>query len=221
MNEVHVVQPGECMLTIAELHGYASWRAVYFDSRNSELRSRCPDPFVLEPGQEVFLPPRRPLERRCRTGQRHVFRLPASAPTWTLRLLLENEGGEPSSGTAYRLQVSGEGSARAGVTSSDGWLEEPTMPMGAMWGTLEVWSGESADGPPAGTWTVEFGGLDPATTSNGQAQRLVNLGYLDPADREDPDRIDAALAEFRRDQVVSVDDDEDAEHARLTRVHGS
>lgn len=218
MPESHIVQPGECMLTIAGLHGYVDWRALYYHPDNAALRSRCPDPFVLPPGEEVVLPAKRPLERRCRTGRRHVFRLAPATPTWTLRLQLEDEGGRPRANAAYRLSVAGEGRERRGTTSSHGWLEQPGMPIDAMWGELELWPTDTHDGAPSCTWTLEFGGLDPASTTAGRADRLVNLGYLAPHDRLDEAQIAEAEAEFRRDRGLDEGASIDAE---LARVHGS
>ena len=52
----HMVKEGECLDSIALDHGFADWRTIYDHPKNTDLRSKRPDPNVIHPGDKLFIP---------------------------------------------------------------------------------------------------------------------------------------------------------------------
>ena len=195
----HRVRQGECMSSIAALYRFRSWRTVYFDPVNAELRAKRTDPNVLGIGDEVMID-RATKREEAPTTQRHEFVVLSSST----RLRVAFEGMKP---LHFRLRV-GEVSVEKPLPE-DGLIDEPIRP-DARQGELTVWFTDDTklDGV---TWNLDIGGLVDVDDLRGVQSRLNNLGFgAGPDDGRDRPELGAAVAAFqaRRGKMASgiVDD---------------
>ena len=68
MSRVHVVKPGETLSSIAQKHGFQSWRDLYYYKGNEEFRSKRLRPDKIFAGDKIIIPPK-------------TFRAPNRPPT--------------------------------------------------------------------------------------------------------------------------------------------
>lgn len=225
MGQIHVVEQGECFVSIAAAHGFADYRVLYDHPDNASLRQRRRSPKVLLPGDRVFVPDRAQKDVDCATGRDHRFRM--RRPSTLVRIRLQDEEGEAFAGKRYELVVDGE--VFSGVSSDDGMVER-RVPADARSGELVVWLDDEAtddrgaDGATGSLhrMALHIGHLDPIDETRGLQSRLRNLGFhpgpltgeLDEATRE-------ALRAFQRKQGLDATGDPDlATRDALVDIHG-
>lgn len=165
----HTTQPGESLLDIAYSRGFRTWRTIWDDDANAELRESRTDPQVLAPGDVVSIPehPRKPVQA-CPVDKSHRFRL--TRPRAWLNLRMLDDHGEALGGLRYSLRIAD--TTHEGTTEDDGMLSVEIRPT-AHEGKLVIWLDE-----PDATFEarVQIGHLDPASTLSGARGRLRNLG---------------------------------------------
>lgn len=215
---LHRVQQGECLASIAHLHGLHDWRLLHDHPDNEALRELRPDPHVLSPGDTVVIPDKEERHDDVPTGAEHTFRV--ELPRVMLRLHLHGRDGEPLAGKRYELTVAG--STTEGTTADDGLLEEE-VPPDATSGTLRVFATE--DDPEHGTdIELAIGHLDPVDHEDGARARLRNLGYVVPDGADDPDgkSLTRAVRLFQKEHELDPTGDlDDATLDKLQEVHKS
>lgn len=163
----HIVEQGECLLSIAKHHGFSEWRSIYDHPDNSELRRKRPDPNLLFPKDRIAIPNKG--EQRIESGQtesRHIFRL--TTPRAILRLVIKFDNDEPFVDEPYVLTV--EDQEFEGVTDRSGLIEQLVL-ADAMDGHLQLPERQL-------TWRLRLGHLDPPDELAGVQGRLNNLGFL-------------------------------------------
>jgi hypothetical protein len=217
---VHVVEQGEFLAKIAQRYGFTDWRTVWNHPRNSQLRSRRPNPNVLHPGDEVFIPEREVKESPAETDRRHRYRV--NRPKLRVTIVLDQ---------IYKQRLS---SVQCVLKAGGRELVQPTDGQGRI--TLEI--------PPdthEGTLVVRdsntifddaiipirVGDLDPVEEESGQRGRLNNLGYFaGPFPENDATGNDkafkSAIEEFQCDFALVVDGKCGPKtQEKLKEVHGS
>jgi hypothetical protein len=161
----HVVQPGECIASIAFAHGH--FPATIWDApENEALRQRRGHPNVLEAGDVVIVPDKRSRVATVTTGQRHVFRRKGIPEKLQLQFML---AGEPRDHETYELRVDGMVVATDALTDDEGRIEHYIPPHAER---AEVRFLETGD-----THVFALGELDPLDTVAGVQGRLESLGY--------------------------------------------
>ena len=151
------------MDSIAEAHGF--FPGTLWDlPENAELRSLRGDPDVLAPGDEVYVPERRPHSEQLPVDQRHRFKIKGVPSQLRLQVVV---GGELRADQPYTLQVSGV--SYEGVTDGEGVLEQAVPP--------QARSAILVIGPDDFTFELSLGTVDPLSTVAGVHHRLTNLGY--------------------------------------------
>ena len=167
---VYTVVQGDCLSSIAARFGFGDWRTIYHAPQNEGFRANRPDPNVIFPGDQLFIPTpeAEPVERA--TGARHTFQLRTTAPRLRVRLLM----GFPFPVThLYRLTV--DGAEHEGSVAEGEVIDVPIRPdtaSGQMW----VWPQLGYPLEPF-EWTFRLGQLDPANELSGVQARLNNLGF--------------------------------------------
>jgi N-acetylmuramoyl-L-alanine amidase len=223
VSRIHVVRQGECLLTIAERHGFEDHLELHNHPQNADLKRARPDPMILKPGDCVFIPERHGAPAlQVAPGGRHRFR--ARRPLVELRARLEDEAGEAIAGRKVRLHI-GSRTVDAS-TDGDGVLVH-RVPIGEGAVDAVVWldpddtSGDEA-APSAYRMVFSLGHLDPASEVSGVQQRLANLGLLDGSPTGELDeRTRAAITALQRAAGVDATGElDDATRSRLVDLHG-
>lgn len=213
----HVVQQGECLVSLAIRYGFRSTDDLLGAPGNAYLSETREDPTVLAPGDVVEIPDLEPKHVTRLTEQRHRFRV--ILPRVEVTLAIRDEDGAPQADVRYRLVVGHE--TFEGRTGSDGLIRHPVARQ-AERGVLAVWLPGHEDCEPL-EWEVALGHLDPPDLVSGAQARLASLGYYrGPIDGRLRRRTRAALARFQRanDLPETGDlDDETATRLRQARGH--
>jgi hypothetical protein len=219
MATTHIVSQGECLASIAHKYGFVDWRPIYERPENSDFRNKRPDPFVIHPGDKIFIPDRKQRVENGETEKRHVFRLKRAKSI--LRIVLRDEEGRPISSKKYRLKVGDK--EYKDTTQQDG-LVEKEIPAKAVECELTVWLDDKTN-PEGSTWPLQLRHLDPVEEITGVQARLNNLGFdCGPEDGICGVRTEAALRAFQEKHenerlVVNGKPDEQT-RAKLKKLHG-
>jgi N-acetylmuramoyl-L-alanine amidase len=188
---IHVVAQGECMSRIAARYGHRDERRIYDHPNNAELKEKRPDPNILHPGDNVFVPDRERKQKPCATAKRHEFTVRTQQRT--IRIAVGNLGDGRIADADYVLEI--EGARYSGKTDADGILEQ-AISIDAETGTLSIAGHE---------WALRIGHLNPPDETeddgiSGIQARLRNLGhYLGPVDGVASPELETAIRAFQRD----------------------
>jgi hypothetical protein len=166
---IYVVQQGDCMASIAVKHGFLL-DTLWNLPENADLKNARKDPYVLFPGDQVFIPDKRIKEISCVTDQRHTF--VKKSFTEQLKIVLTDEDDQPIANEPYVLDID-EKLKLEGQTGADGAIKE-TIPAGAVKGYLVVGEGDDQR-----EYFIGLGRIDPVEKLSGAQGRLRNLGYYD------------------------------------------
>lgn len=164
----YVVQPGDCMASIAADHGF-SWQTLWDLPQNAQLKSTRKDPYVLLPGDKVFIPDPRLKEESGATDQNHKFVLKGVPER--LQLVFTDEQDQPLANLPYTLVVEGRHFKRN--TDGSGMIKQAISPTAAD-GHLVIGEGDRRR-----EFTLLFGHVDPYDGVSGLQSRLYNLGFYD------------------------------------------
>jgi hypothetical protein len=207
MPTTHTVVQGDCLANVARDYGFGDWHTIYDDPRNADLKAKRPNPNVLYPGDQLYIPDITQRDESCQTDLNHRFQLLAQ-PTY-LNLCIKDPSGKPISGAKYILileDAPGETEKLTlhGKTDGGGWIKHKISPV-SEYGTLQVWP-NPADHEIFFKWHIKLGHLDPLETTSGVKARLNNLGY----DCGDPNSMDDDLyhqmvRQFQRDHELQED----------------
>lgn len=186
---VHKVKQGECLSSIAGKYGFGDPDVIYRHAKNAEFRKKRPNPGLLYPGDEIFIPEKKVRTFSLAKGQTLEIKL--KVPIRKIQLDLFGEDEKPLSGADWRIEA-GDFEA-SGKTGSDGRVE------------AEVPANVSQALLVAGPFTYELDipGLDPLKETSdgglsGLRARLTNLGYY--PGHEEPEMTDqdrTALVAFQ------------------------
>ena len=205
MGMIHTVRQGECLSSIAHHYGLASWEVIYDDPHNADFRARRPDPNLIYPGDQVYIPDTEPRVEDVPTDAQHVF-VTSASPTY-LNLRIKDQDDQPVTAAHYELDL--DVITITGTTDDDGWIRSKIPPWAGT-GVLKVTP--NPDDPDLTiAWEIGLGYLDPIDTVCGIKERLTNLGYWcgdyscgEFNDVEDDDYV-AAVIEFQTDYNLKPD----------------
>jgi len=204
----HSVEQGECLSTLAVRYRAGDWRALYQHPSNADLRARRPNPNVLLPGDQVFVPdPGTGKVAVCAIDALHRFKVKVA--TVKLRVVLKDSEDKPLAGKKYVVRF---GAAKvSGATTGEG-LVEVDVPVTVTSCNLSAWIYD--DQPPDPhrpdiEHDLDLGHLDPADAMTGVAARLENLGFLARDRSGDDEATRAAARRFRATHRLPELHDED------------
>ena len=160
------VQQGDCLSSIAAAHGFSTWKLIWDDASNAELKQKRKDPNVLYPGDILNLPDKDLKQESGGVDASHKFKLKAPPTSIKVRLLLDDK---PRSGLKYELLVAGK--TIKGSTDGGGYVKADIPPDAAS-AILTLTEGTAVE-----RYELGLGTLDPADTESGLKQRLECLGY--------------------------------------------
>jgi N-acetylmuramoyl-L-alanine amidase len=182
----HVVKEGECIASIAFAKNLLP-DSIWLDEKNKELRELRKDPYVLLPGDVVYIRKPVPGAESCSTGKKHRFRR-KGVPE---KLVLEfQRNGEPRAHEPYFIDV--DGNLIEGETDAQGRIEHAISPDAATARLVFIDTDEEIE--------LTLGSLNPATEVSGIQSRLANLGYYaGPIDGISSSEYEEALIQFELD----------------------
>jgi N-acetylmuramoyl-L-alanine amidase len=212
---MYTVDQGDCLSSIAGAAGFADWKTIYNHPNNASFRELRPNPNVIYPGDQLYIPDRNSGEESRSTDNTHAFKLNRQ-PVF-LRLVLLDEAHKPLAGVAYTLTI--DGTPTQGTAGSDGLVEKTIQPTTQEASISIKLPQEQGTGY---TWNLKLGALDPETTITGVQARLNNLGYnTGPVDGIKGRRTTEAIKEFQTKYSLTVDGIVGSvTRAKLVEVHG-
>ncbi len=196
---MYKVQPGDYLSKIATQHGVADWRVIYDHPNNASFRQLRPNPNLISPGDQLFIPDRGTKSLPAQTGSPARFRAHRARNTLQVKLL--DHAGNPLANQACKLEY--DGTSRPVTTDGSGVLRETVPP--ALSEALLIVNGVSM--------TLAIGHLNPMDNApdhgvSGVQGRLLNLGFdVGPVDGELNDRTRAAIRAFREQNNLPDGDD--------------
>lgn len=205
MSFEHEIEEGECVASLAYEHGFYH-QTVWKEPGNEVLRGQRESLYVLEPGDVVVIPDKRPGVQKAVSGRRHTFRRKGVPEKLKLQLLVE---GEPRAQTSYELTV--DGVVNQGETDAEGRIEHWISPA-AQQGRLAI--GDEV-------FELSLGRLSPISIERGVRARLVSLGFLAGGD-ETAEALAAALSRFQAQQrLPQTGRVDEITRGKLVEVYGS
>jgi N-acetylmuramoyl-L-alanine amidase len=210
----HTVASGDCIGSIADRNGHF-WQTLWDAPENASLKERRKDPNVLEPGDQVFVPPLRPKFEDRATEATHRFKKRGVPAKLRMHLLL---GGHPRKNTRFVATI--DGTPHEGTTDAEGFLEIDIPPQ-AQSGILTLHARSGIE-----HYTLNLGALDPIDTTRGVQQRLLNMGIECAVTGELDDQTREALATFLSRQGDAPSDDTRVEltddlRTKIKTAHGA
>ncbi len=208
----YTVQPGDCMASIALVHGFL-WETLWNLPENAQLKRTRKDPYVLFPGDQVFIPDLRSREWTCATNARHVFNKKGTVER--VRIVLTDEKDKPLANQPYTLEIDRQ-IVHRGQTAGDGVIEHTIRP-NAVEGRLLVGEGKNQL-----EYHIGLGRVDPIDEVSGVQGRLFNLGYYNgPVDGKLNTQTTTALLLFQDKYGIPPSGEIDKPtQAKLTEIFG-
>lgn len=214
MAETHIVEQGEYLASIAKDYGFSDWHTIYNHPQNASLKKKRPNPNVLLPGDEIFIPDKQLRQESCPTEKKHRFKV--NVPKAWLKIVLKDADRKPIKNQPYTLIVAWL--TFVGNTSEAGLVQEK-IPIGVETGSLKLDKMNLA-------WNLKIGHLDPIeeldkkAIISGMQARLNNLGFLcGPIDGILGPRTRGAIRKFHLDvmkrKTSSGEPDDDTQQALL------
>jgi len=204
----YIVKQGDCLSSIAAKYGLF-WEKIWNHPKNAQLREKRKDPYILYPGDVIFIPEKEDKEEAAATGQKHRFRRKGIPEKLELILCLE---GEPRRNEDYELQI--DGKLIRGKTDGQGKVSI-SIPPGTRQGKLIlIKTGEE--------FNLDLGHLDPITEITGVQARLANLGFDVEVSGKWDERSKEALRQFQKSNNLNPTGEVDeTTRNKLKEVHGS
>ncbi|MDR3701688.1 MAG: peptidoglycan-binding protein [Candidatus Sulfopaludibacter sp.] len=211
----YIVQDGDCLASIAKQAGFADWHTIYDDSHNADFRKLRPDPNVICPGDQLFIPDKDVKTDSKGTDTASTFQL--AAKKTFLKVRLKDEKGAAFSGKKFSLKIGGK--VTEGVTGADGLVQQE-IAADTRTGQLTVFLDDDTT-KPGFIWDLKVGGLDPVDTDKGVQARLNNLGFFcGTVDGVIGPKTKAALSGFQSKNGLTVSGDADsATRDKLRQLH--
>ena len=203
MSTWHTVRQGECLSLIGQRLGIP-WKKIWDDPENQSLREKRGNPEILLPGDRIFLPEKDRRDEFAGAEKKHKFKQPCKQE---LRICLRDHTHRPMVGVTYCYVIDGEPQGEQD-TGEDG-IALCVLPRGVRKVDLELaW----------GVMAVDLACLDPANTTTGFQQRLVNLGF-DPGEMGGTitDRTRTATIDFQKVEGIEQTGEIDESTIRMMR----
>jgi N-acetylmuramoyl-L-alanine amidase len=225
MAQTYVVQPGDCLSSIAKKFGFRDWKVIYDDPNNKDFKKARPNPNVIYAGDQLFIPDPKDATKKASAPVEQLNKYKVKLPKTLLRIQVKDEEEKPIASKKYELRLGDD--VRKGSTDGDGIVEQPIDPE-IKQAKLLVFDGDPDKGPLY-VWDVHIGHLNPADFPSGARARLNNLGYFCGAAGDEIDHqkdvIDEvtslALAGFQEANKIKRSGElDDATAKKLVEIHG-
>lgn len=156
MAETYTVKAGDTIVSIAYAKGFRSWETIYNHEKNAALRETHSIPGELFAGEQLFIPDKQTKTVECETGKKQTFTLKTLKAY--VRLLLEDEEGQPYARKKYRVTAGGQ--TFEGFTDEAGLVNQAVPPQTRQ-AELTLWL-DSADPKNTLVWSFNLGAVNQA-----------------------------------------------------------
>src|SRR5436305_781753 len=119
---MYTVKPGDCLTSIAAAHGFQDFKVIYNHADNKDFRDKRPNPHIIHPGDQIFIPPVTPLTFKVPVGSHK--KMEVKRPPAELQVHLKDADGEPWKSKAYKIFFPPRPAFREGPTDGDGLVKE-------------------------------------------------------------------------------------------------
>jgi hypothetical protein len=185
---MYTVVQGDCLSTIAKSFGFADWRTIYNHGSNADFRRLRPNPNLIYPGDQLYIPDTDTRSENSATDAWHDFKVEGQKTLVRVRMLQSDMTG--LAGKKYKLEVGGR--VKEGTLGSDGLIEHE-IAADETEAKVTVWM-DADTSRPGILWNIRLGHLDPVDTPSGIQARLQNLGF-------DPGPIDGVIGPRTQDAI--------------------
>ncbi len=200
MELVHIVSQGEHLASIAKRYGFSDWKAIYDHPKNKDLKEKRPNPNILYPGDQVFIPKKEFKQKEIQSDKAFTIKVKSIASK--IQIVLNGPDGKPLASKKYVLKY--DKTELKGSTDDKGKLKEE-IPADLHSVELDVTLDDKNAGQVA-VWRLKVGDLDPLDEITGMEQRLNNLGYdAGNSHNKDDAQFKSAVEEFQCDYKLKVD----------------
>lgn len=223
---MYTVREGDYLAKIAKQHGLGNWQRIYDHEQNAEFRKKRPNPNVIYPGDQVFVPDKEPREVTCMTEKKHTFVLQLDKPL--VRVQLRDSDGYALPIAKYELKLASQTYSRS-VAGKDGpkrvciekGLIDEKIKTDDDEGELKIWVYDEK-GDPDFTYTLKIGYLDPVEEMKGIQARLNNLRYdCGKVDGVKGPKTEKAVKQFQKANNLLVDGKPGPKtQAKLREIYG-
>jgi hypothetical protein len=212
---MYTVVQGDCLSAIALHFGFADWRTIYNHGNNAAFRQLRPNPNLIYPGDELYIPDTDTRTDGAPTDAWTQFKIDTQKTLIRVRMM--DGDNNPFANKKYQLDINGVLSD--GTTGGDGMIEKE-IPADCTEGKLTVWF-DNDNTRPGVIWNLKMGHLDPWDQATGVQARLKNLGYdPGPVDGDIGPLTHAALSAFQFSQNLPVNGNADtATKNKLKELH--
>ncbi len=169
---MYTVQDGDCLASIAKSFGFSHWQTIYNAPENADFRTLRPDPNIISPGDQLFVPDKLTKTDSKGTDTKNTYKL--FAKKTFLKIRLKDEQGNAFANKKYSLKINGN--LTEGATGADG-LVQTEIAADTASGQLTVFL-DNDTSKPGIVWSLKIGNLDPVDTNKGVQARLNNLGFF-------------------------------------------
>jgi len=159
----YTVKEGDCILSIADAHGFF-WETIWNDPKNAELKNTRKDPNTLIPGDKVHIPDLRQKKHTCESDKAFTFKKKGIPAKLRFQIF---DGFRFRINEEYILKVGKH--SYTGSTDDEGVIEI-TVSTKVKEATLYI-------GPNQDEFPVQIGALLPVDETKGIQSRLSNLGF--------------------------------------------
>jgi N-acetylmuramoyl-L-alanine amidase len=217
MGQTHTVEQGEFLSSIALDYGFSDFHTIYDHPQNADFKRNRPDPNVIYPGDQLYIPDKADKQESAATDQIHKFQIKSSK--LLLKIRLKDVEDNPMGNEPFTLIV---GNLRKKGTTDGGGLLQQEIPADAREGELRLDKAHLK-------WNLRIGYLDPVDSHGndpaiitGIQARLNNLGFLcGPADGVLGARTKSALEAFQKKFGLGVSGTPNTTtRSKLADLHG-
>jgi len=203
----HTVRPGDCLSKLAADHGFSDYRVIYNHPNNAELKKKRPNPHVIKPGDQIFIPERDTNVAECPTGKVHSFQV--KLPRAKIHVYIR-DAGVPYGNKKYKLSVGRR--VVSGKTDKEG-LVEASVPAKATEATLTFEDDKLV-------FHLRLGNLDPLKEVSGVKGRLNNLGFFCGSGDDVDAETEEAIRRFQEHHGMDVSGEiDDFMREKLRELH--
>ncbi len=216
---VHIVQQGETLNRIAKKYNFVSYEKIYQHEKNAEFRELRPDPNIIFPGDEIFIPEKEDKMGMGSTNSKHTFRI-KKPEVEKFRVKIGDSLGVPWVGKRVVLSI---GNQNIDAPIGEDGVIEIDLPEGTESGGELKFFMDAESSEPSHVFEVQLGHLDPVEELSGVQARCNALGFpCGVADGIMGQKTRAGLELFQEAHDLEVDGVPGPKtKAKLKSVYGS